>query len=329
MQSVGRPGTGTETVGSGGATNRLAPLRGGVVAAALTPFRSDGSVGRAAANRYITAIRDGGVRGLAVGAHTGRGAQLPASELAWLVEEYASASGLPVVAGLGVAGAGAGSPAAGSDDDLLRLGERLAAAGATALLVNPPPGASQKQIVGLHERLGGELGIPLVAFVLYERASGCQYDAETVAELVALPWVDGVKLALLNDAMVCQDLIAVVRGQAPETLVFTGEDRMYGPSLMWGADAALVGIAAALPELTVAVLDAWNRKDFAAFVAASARLDTLAGLTFREPMEGYVQRMAWAAEWQGILPGELANDPFGPACDPSEREALRAALSEL
>jgi 4-hydroxy-tetrahydrodipicolinate synthase len=305
----------------GEAGNRLAQLRGGVVAAALTPFRSDGTVGRA--NRYITAIRDGGVRGLAVGAHTGRGARLPASELAWLVEEYASASGLPVVAGLGVAGAG------GSDDDLLRLGERLVAAGATALLVNPPPGASRKRIVGLHERLGGELGIPLVAFVLYERASGCQYDAETVAELAALPWVDGVKLALLNDAMVCQDLIAVVRGQAPETLVFTGEDRMYGPSLMWGADAALVGIAAALPELTVAVLDAWNRKDFAAFVAASARLDTLAGLTFREPMEGYVQRMAWAAEWQGILPGELANDPFGPACDRSEREALRVALSEL
>jgi 4-hydroxy-tetrahydrodipicolinate synthase len=301
--------------------NRLAQLRGGVVAAALTPFRSDGSVGRAAVNRYITAIRDGGVRGLAVGAHTGRGARLPASELAWLVEEYASASGLPVVAGLGVPG--------GSDDDLLRLGERLVTAGATALLVNPPPGASRKRIVGLHERLGGELGIPLVAFVLYERASGCQYDAETVAELAALPWVDGVKLALLNDAMVCQDMIAVVRGQAPETLVFTGEDRMYGPSLMWGADAALVGIAAALPELTVAVLDAWNRGDFAAFVAASARLDTLAGLTFREPMEGYVQRMAWAAEWQGILPGELANDPFGPACDQSEREALHAALSEL
>lgn len=310
----------------GGESNRLAQLRGGVVAAALTPFRSDGTVGRAAANRYITAIRDGGVRGLAVGAHTGRGARLPADELAWLVREYASASGLPVVAGLGVTGVG--GPGA-SGDDLLRLGERLAAAGASALLVNPPPGASREQIVGLHEKLGGELGIPLIAFVLYERASACQYDAATVAELAELPWVDGVKLALLDDAMVCQDLIAVVRRHAPETLVFTGEDRMYGPSLMWGADAALVGIAAALPELTVAVLDAWTRKDFAAFVAASARLDTLAALTFREPMEGYVQRMAWAAEWQGILPGDLANDPFGPPCDPSEREALRAALSAL
>ncbi|WP_460524597.1 dihydrodipicolinate synthase family protein [Flindersiella endophytica] len=326
MQSVGRPETGTETAGSTGAGNRLERLRGGVVAAALTPFRSDGSVGRAATNRYITAIRDGGVRGLAVGAHTGRGARLPASELAWLVEEYSSVSGLPVVAGLGVA---AGGSADSSDDTLLRLGERLIAAGATALLVNPPPGASRERIVGLHEKLGGELGIPLVAFVLYERASGCQYDSATVAELAALPFVDGVKLALLDDAMACQDLIAVVRRQAPETLVLTGEDRMYGPSLMWGADAALVGIAAALPALSVAVLDAWNREDYAEFVAASARLDALAALTFREPMEGYVQRMAWAAEWQGILPGDLANDPYGPPCDPAEREALRAALAGL
>lgn len=306
----------------GEAGNRLAQLRGGVVAAALTPFRSDGSVGRAAANRYITAIRDGGVRGLAVGAHTGRGARLPASELAWLVGEYASVSGLPVIAGLG-------GPAAASVDDLLRLGERLVGAGASALLVNPPPGASRARIVGLHEKLGAELGVPLVAFVLYERASGCQYDSATVAELAALPYVDAVKLALLDDAMVCQDLIAVVRRHAPETLVLTGEDRMYGPSFMWGADAALVGIAAALPSLSVAVLEAWNRKDYAEFVAASARLDQLAALTFREPMEGYVQRMAWAAEWQGILPGDLANDPFGPGCDPAEREALRAALEGL
>lgn len=301
---------------------QLAQLRGGVVAAALTPMRSDGSLGRSAVNRYITSLREAGVRGVAAGAHTGRGSRLPVAELAWLVSEYASVSGLPVVAGLSVADDS-------SDDDLLRAGEELAAAGAAALLVNPVPLASRERIVGLHARLGAELGLPLIAFVLYERASRCQYDASTVGELAALPYVAGVKLALLNDAMICQDLIAVVRRRAPETLVFTGEDRMYGPSLMWGADAALVGIAAALPALTVAVLDAWTRKDFAAFVDASARLDALAGLTFREPMEGYVQRMAWAAEWQGILPAEYANDPYGPPCDPSEREALRAALDEL
>jgi 4-hydroxy-tetrahydrodipicolinate synthase len=300
----------------------LAQLRGGVVAAALTPLRSDGSIGRSAVNRYITALREGGVRGIAAGAHTGRGSRLPVAELTWLVSEYASESGLPVVAGLPVV---SGS----SDDDVLRTGEQLAAAGAAALLVNPLPAVSRERIVGLHEKLGAELAVPLIAFVLYESASQCQYDARTVGELAVLPYVAGVKLALLNDAMVCQDLIAEVRRRAPETLVFTGEDRMYGPSLMWGADAALVGIAAALPSLTVAVLDAWNRKDFAAFVDASTRLDTLAGLTFREPMEGYVQRMAWVAEWQGILPAEYANDPFGPGCDSSEREALRAALERL
>lgn len=297
-------------------------IRGRVVAAALTPFHADGSVAREAAAGYAAALRRGGAGALAVGAHTGRGGRLQSEDLAVLVSEYADASGLPIIAGLSV------SPES-SVDDAVRLGRRLRAAGAIALLVSPVSGASPADIIRLHERLGEETGLPLMAFVLYQRASGCQYAEETVAELLALPWVCGVKLALLNDAVACQDIVATARRVDPDALVVTGEDRMYGPSLMWGADTALLGIASALPEWSVAVLDAWTRGDHASFVAASVRLDALGRLTFREPMEGYVQRMAWIAAWQGILPSDVAVDPFGPPLAADERERLLTAVQAL
>jgi 4-hydroxy-tetrahydrodipicolinate synthase len=296
-------------------------LRGRVVAAALTPFSSSGAVLRSEVGPYASALTASGIGGIAVGAHTGRGGSLPAEVLASLVSDFAAASGLPVVAGV----------AASRDalDEAVRTGSRLVDAGAEALLVYPMAGASSAEIVELHARLGSSLGVPLIAFVLYERAMGCQYSPSTVASLVSLPSVLGVKLALLDDAMGCQDLIAAARSAAPSTLVLTGEDRMYGPSMMWGADSALVGIASALPSWSVAVLDAWTAGDHSAFVAASMRLDALAQLTFREPMEGYVQRMAWTAQWEGIMPASAAHDPYGPPLPASEREELWKALDSL
>lgn len=296
-------------------------LRGRVVAATLTPFSSSGSVLRDSVAPYASAVAASGVGGLAVGAHTGRGSSLPASELAWLVGEFGSTTGLPVVAGV--------AAARGSFSEALPVASSLVAAGASGLLVYPVPGATPAEIVELHELLGLSLEVPLIVFVLYERASGCQYSPATVAELVSLPWVAGVKLALLDDAMGCQDLIAAARSASPTTLVLTGEDRMYGPSMMWGADSALVGIASALPSWSVAVLDAWMAGDHSTFVAASQRLDALAQLTFREPMEGYVQRMAWTAEWEGIMPASAAYDPYGPPLPASEREQLWKALESL
>ncbi|WP_020575582.1 dihydrodipicolinate synthase family protein [Actinopolymorpha alba] len=317
------PSSGIPTNATPSAVDRLRDhLRGRLVAAALTPFHPDGTIARSAVAGYAAALRQGGSTAIAVGAHTGRGGRLGADDLTWLVREFGTASELPVVAGLALP---AGAPPASA----LPLATRLREAGAQALLVCPVPGASRDTVVTLHRILGEKVGLPLVAFVLYERASGCQYDAATLAEVLSLPWVCGVKLALLDDAMRCQDLLDTARTAAPDALVFTGEDRMYGPSLMWGSQAALLGIAAALPDWSVAVLDAWTSGDAAAFVAASDRLDALARLTFREPMEGYVQRMAWIAAWQGILPAGVALDPYAPALPDSERRTLLAAVDNL
>jgi 4-hydroxy-tetrahydrodipicolinate synthase len=148
-----------------------------------------------------------------------------------------------------------------------------------------------------------------------------------IKDLLSLPSMLGVKTATLDRAIGCQDAIGAGRGTGK--LLITGEDRMYGPSFMWGADTALVGIASAQVELSAAVLRAWTAGDHSGFLTASDRLDRFAAATFYAPIEGYVQRMLWAAEWEGLVPAEAAHDPYGPDLPPGERDLVIRCLEEL
>jgi 4-hydroxy-tetrahydrodipicolinate synthase len=317
---------------SSGPARELVELLGGTVSAAtLTPFDAAGRPHPEAIADYARALAGSGVGSLAVCVHTGRGPWLPDAQRSELVAGFRATSGLPVVAGAGLRPGSVAADRHELADAVLRNAEPVVSAGASALLCFPPPRlpGDDDAVLHLHERLAAETGLPVLAFALYERASENQYDASTAARLIRLPGVAGVKLALLDDAIGCQDLIAACRRANPDALVLTGEDRMVGPSLMWGARGMLIGLAAALPAWSVAVHDAWTHGRYDEFVAASARLDRLAALVFREPMEGYVQRIAWAAAWQGILDPAFAHDPYGPAPGPGERDAMLRELDRL
>jgi len=88
-------------------------------------------------------------------------------------------------------------------------------------------------------------------------------------------------------------------------------------------------LAGALGLTTLAVLQAWTAGDHSGFLTASERLDRFAAATFYAPIEGYVQRMLWAAEWEGLVPAEAAHDPYGPDLPPGERDLVIRCLEEL
>ncbi|MFE3449376.1 dihydrodipicolinate synthase family protein [Nonomuraea sp. NPDC059194] len=187
--------------------------------------------------------------------------------------------------------------------------------GADGILVFPSPGDRLAE----NDAVWQATGLPMIAFDLY--TAPC--PPAVLTEILRHPGVAGLKTALLSDAMGCQATIAMTR-QAGR-LAITGEDRMFGPSLLWGAEAALVGIAAASVEATAAVMRAFEGDDLRAFDKASARLDRLATATFTAPMEGYVQRMLWLAAAEGLIPESHAHDPFGPDLPETERAAVLAA----
>ncbi|GAA3260603.1 dihydrodipicolinate synthase family protein [Nonomuraea helvata] len=278
-------------------------LRGALIAAAATPMTASGEVDLDVVSRYLAGLVADGVTGLAVLAHTGRGPYLAPDVRAGVVER-AVAMGVPVLVGVG-----------GGPSDPAEQAGVAAELGADGVLVFPSNGDR----VALHEEVWQAARLPMIAFDLYTRPC----PAGTLRELLRHPGVAGLKTALLSDAMGCQRAIALTR--EADRLAITGEDRMFGPSLLWGAEAALVGIAAASVGVTAAVLEAFDGKDLGAFVAASGRLDRLAQATFTEPMEGYVQRMLWLAAAEGRVPESHAYDPYGPPLPEEERAGVITA----
>ncbi|WP_127932471.1 dihydrodipicolinate synthase family protein [Nonomuraea polychroma] len=339
-------------------------LRGALVAAALTPMTRAGEVDLDVAEAYFRRLVATGADALAVLAHTGRGPFLPTDVRAGLIAR-ARRTGVPVIVGIGgtpppattgdaaqpsaprvgaqpaatatggtvqpPATAAPATAAAGAA--ARRVGERrkpgageqaavadaraAAELGADGVLVFPSPGDR----VALHEAVWAATGLPMIAFDLY--TTPC--PPATLRRILDLPGVAGLKTALLSDAMGCQETIALTREAG--RLAITGEDRMFGPSLLWGAQAALVGIAAASVETTAAVMRAFEGDDLRGFEKASARLDRLAAATFTAPMEGYVQRMFWLAAAEGLIPGSHACDPYGPALPEGEHAGVLAAAS--
>jgi 4-hydroxy-tetrahydrodipicolinate synthase len=212
----------------------------------------------------------------------------------------------------------------------VRLAEDARRGGADAVLVHAPTGFRglqdvEARVVTLHQAVA-DVGLPVIAFYLYEAAGGITYSLQTVEHVLEIDGVIGMKVATLDSVMTYQDLVPVVE-HAPEVLLITGEDRFVGYSLMLGAQCALVGIAAACTELSVSVLDAWFSHDLTAFVQHTAVLDMFARATFTAPMDGYVQRMLWALAADGIMPD--ARDPFAPPLDADERDRVTAAVREV
>ncbi|MGR6918769.1 dihydrodipicolinate synthase family protein [[Actinomadura] parvosata] len=264
-------------------------LRGMLIAAAATPMTESGEVDPGVVGRYLAGLVSGGAGALAVLAHTGRGPYLDDATRAEVIGR-AVALGVPVIAGVGGGG------------DAAAQARAAAELGADGVLVFPADGDR----VALHEEVWRAARLPMIAFDLYTLPC----PPATMRALLGHPGVAGLKTALLSDAMGCQRAIALTKEAG--RLAITGEDRMFGPSLLWGAEAALVGIAAASVEVTAAVMDAFAGPSLRAFEEASARLDRLASLTFTEPMEGYVQRMLWLAAAEGRIPPSHAHDPYGP-----------------
>lgn len=344
------------------AAERLAGrVRGALIAAPATPRYADGRVALGDLGRYAGAIA-GAADGVCVWAHTARGLAMTDAERDAVLTAFRAVTDGPVIAavgpshdgathrqpgsagggnGAGEAGHPAGGGAAGRGDAgsfeaelaaTVRMAERAAAGGADGLMVYPVAGLREpatrvERTVRLHREVAARAGLPVAAFLLYPEAGGVPYGPALLGELAGCPEVFAVKVATLYDAVACQEAIAAVRGAGAVAL--TGEDRMFGPSLMWGADGALVGVAAAAVEVSRRLVRGWFGGDAAAFLDASRRLDALAAATFTSPVDGYVQRMLWIAEREGIVPAGSAHDPDSGPLPDGERDRVLAAYDAL
>jgi 4-hydroxy-tetrahydrodipicolinate synthase len=315
---------------------RLDALNHTLIPAVPVPFDEAGRIAGEAQRAYAAWMAGQPVGAVALWVHTGRGLWLTAEQRAEVLETWREAApGLPLVCGVGV-------PRSATQVEPLvakhvithtvEMARSARAGGAAAVMVYPPAAFRRlenpdERIVELH-RAVAEVGLPTIAFYLYEAAGGLAYSSDVVRRLLGLPGVIGIKLATLDSVMTYQELAAAVQAIPSRPLLITGEDRFLGYSLMAGAGAALIGMGAACTDMAAAVLAAWYDGRLPDFVRLSGAIDRFARATFTAPMEGYVQRMLWALAADGVLDREY-RDPFGPALGEDDRERVRRAVAEL
>lgn len=306
---------------------------GWLVPAVPVPFDRDGRLHELGLRRYVEWMAGQPIGGVAVWAHTGRGLLLDDADAATVLTAWRRVvpAGMMVIA---ATGAGADRVRPGDVFAAVRnMARRAGDLGADALLVHPPAAfrqaADRDALVLEYHAAAAEAGLPLVAFYLYEAAGGIAYSPELLVALLARDEILGVKVATLDSVMTFQDVARLIAAVAPGKLLITGEDRFLGYSLMCGARAALVGMAAACTTLQAELLRAHQAGDATRFLHLNAAVDDLAQHTFLAPMDGYIRRMLWCLAIAGVIPEEAAHDPWGPPPEPGEFDRLTACLRRL
>ncbi len=308
-------------------------LAGKLIPAVPVLSYAAGGLHERALEAYATWMVRQPIGGVAVWAHTGRGLRLGASVRDRVLESWRRF--LPSDSLLLAA---AGGPPEQETPSLLidqahAMACRAAELGADAILVYPPVSLRDRPdrdawIVRYHSRIAAA-GLPLVLFYLYEAAGGISYSPDVLEELLARPEVLGIKIATLDSVMTFQDIVRLVKERAPAKIVITGEDRFLAYSLMCGAGAALIGMAAACTDLQAELLRTHAAGRTREFLALSALVDDLAQHTFLAPMDGYIQRMLWCLVHQNVIPAEAAHDPWAPTLSPAEFDRIGACLRRI
>ncbi|MNW43031.1 dihydrodipicolinate synthase family protein [Paenibacillus timonensis] len=312
-------------------------LAWGLVPAVPVPRDLTGQIHEQAQEAYARYLASQSIAGAAVWAHTGRGLHMDRSERISVLETWRAALGESklLVAGVGAIPDFRLLGAAKIDrwkQDSLSMAADAVQGGADALLVFPPvilhelPETERNQaIVDYHQALG-QLGKPLILFYLYAEAGGIAYSTEVLRALLSLEMSVGIKMATLDSVMTLQDVSTLMSEEFPEQLLITGEDRMFGYSLMRGARGALVGLGAAFPNIQHDLMQAYADGDYARFMALSARVDGYAESTFIRPMDQYILRMLGCLALSGVIPEEAANDLADYRMTRQEIASLRRAI---
>ncbi|WP_185897345.1 dihydrodipicolinate synthase family protein [Paenibacillus zeisoli] len=313
-------------------------LTGGMIPAVPVPRSADGTIHVEAHENYAKYMAAQRIHGVALWVHTGRGLQLTRPEREYVLRCWRANLGpeQAIVAGSG----SLIDPAWKAEERVKRWyasSHEMAAdamnGGADALLVFPPvifrdlpPAERDEAIVAYHQSLADQ-GYPLILFYLYEEAGGVNYTLKVLERLMELSQVIGIKVATLDSVMTMQDISSLMRIHFPDKLLFTGEDRMFGYSLMRGAESALVGLGAAFPNIQADLIQAYRDRRYDQFMDLSARIDGFAEAAFVAPMDKYILRMLWCLVLAGVIPEEAAGELAGYEISQEEIDILREAIT--
>jgi len=285
----------------------------GVFAATLCAFNADESIDEEGLRDYIAEIASvDGIKGVTCNGHTGEIMSLRPNERArvtQIVSETVRESFPDVKVITGVSAEGS----------LEAIDHALAAkeAGADAILLMPPHhwirfGRTPTTAIGFMQDVAEGAGMPIVIHQ-YPAWTKAGYTLAEMLEMVKLPQVVTIKMGTRDMARWLYDY-EKLKAAAPHVSIVTCHDEFLLPTLLEGADGALIGFAGFAPELMVEVVHAALDGDLARAKAAQQTVAPLARIiyNFGEPGCGAHQRMKVARWLMGRFPSPHFRRPVRP-----------------
>lgn len=301
----------------------------GVFAATLCPFHEDETLDEPGCRQYFQELAAiDGIEGLVCNGHTGEIMSLRPAErqrVTELLAEAVKAAPRPLKAITGVSAEGS--------LEAIDHARAARAAGADAILLMPPHhwlrfGRSSTTAVGFINDVADAADIDVIVHQ-YPAWTRAGYSLEEMTAMVRHPRVVMVKMGTRDMARWLYDYERL-KEASPETAIVTCHDEFLLPTLVEGADGALIGFAGFAPKLMIAIVHAALDGDLAAAKRAQQVVAPLSRLiyNFGEPGCGAHQRMKVARWLLGRFPSPHFRRPVRPL-PPEEIERIRRVLQEI
>ncbi len=295
----------------------------GLIAATITPMRSDYSVDEQAMRGYLRWIADQGVTGLAINVDTGEGPHLYPEERLRILEVAAEEVGdkVTIVAGL----------SASFTDQATRVATDTARAGADALLVFPISAYQGQPLnpeipVRYHRAVAEASGLPLIAFQLQPALGGVNFSRESLERLLAVDGVVAIKEASF-DAKRFVETTRIVQSLSDEVTMLNGNDNFLLEAYVLGAEGSLLGFGTLAAAQQVEMFDAVRDRDFERAFKLGHRLQALCDAIFAPPVSDYRARLKHALHRLEVIPEPHVRPPLLPLSD-EERHRVDFALKD-
>ena len=290
----------------------------GIVSAPVLPMLPDQSIDWESLRSYMGWIAGQGPTAIAMNMDASEGPSLDRDEQLEVVRVCREAihDRCPLFSGL----------IAGSTRDAVRWGRELKAAGAQGFAVFPPfptflgNPVPAEMITRYHAAIAEGLGLPLVAFQ-FPKAWGPDFPPETLAQLVRIPQIVGLKEASFDTTKTLETIDAAKR--LPRKLgIMTGSDTFIYEAILMGCDGALIGFAGTATKELIEMHAAVLRRDYDRGAEIWARLGPLARFCWRAPIRDYRPRMKEVLRMQGLITHATVREPQ-LGVDEAERKELQ------
>ena len=295
----------------------------GIYPSTVLPMRADFSLDwEAYAKHTAHCVMRPGIRGVLINGHAGENYVITRAEKRRAVEvTRATLNATKLI----VAGVNAESSLEAADE-----AREACAAGADAIMVFLPNAfalAHTTAMAVLHHRCIADAvpGVPMFLFQAHHAAGRMGFTPETMAELLKIKTVVGIKEGGWEvdgyDALRRQ-----VKRLRPDVAVCASGDEHLLACMVHGSDGSLVSLADLMPDEIVALDAAVRANDLPAARALHEKLEPLAEAIYGAPPGGRATaRLKWCLREMGIIPDATVRLPQPPV-DTADAAALMAAL---